>query len=163
MAMVPNNEMMAPTNMIEMENVPGVTNNSISTTIYPEDIATAPSMKQGKKNQLVGSRKKRVKQQKKITSPEPTYIKSKYDLKRKEQIKQNKERLKSLGLDLSIGELAKKMNTSVDGEKRKRVGRGTKKYRVIAQIQRGKLPSKQSLKLIKLYHTGRIAGENISF
>jgi hypothetical protein len=49
------------------------------------------------------------------------------------------------------------------GKKRKRVGRGTKKYRVIAQIQRGKLPSKQSLKLINLYHTGRISGENISF
>jgi hypothetical protein len=40
--------------------------------------------------------------------PEPVYQESEYELKRKERIKQNKERLKSLGLDLSIGELAKK-------------------------------------------------------
>ena len=59
MAMVPNNEMMAPTNMIEMENVPGVTNHPISTTIDPEDIATTPLMKRGKKNQLVGERNSR--------------------------------------------------------------------------------------------------------
>jgi hypothetical protein len=51
MAMVPNNEMMAPPNMIEMEIVPGVTNHPIGTTIDPEDIATASSMKEGKKNQ----------------------------------------------------------------------------------------------------------------
>jgi hypothetical protein len=122
MAVVPNNEMMALMNTIEMENVPGVTNNPISTTIDPEDIATAPSMKQSKKNQLVGSKKKRAKQQKEITSPEPTYIESKYELKWKEHIKQNKERSKSLGLDLSIGELAKKMNSSVDGEKKEKGG-----------------------------------------
>jgi len=127
MAMVPNNEMMAPTNMIEMENVPWVTNNPISTTIDPEDIATAPSIKQGKKNQLVGSRKKRAKQQKKITSPEPAYIGREYEIKRKECIKQNKERLKSLGLDLSIGELAKKMNAGVDGEKKEKRGQRYKK------------------------------------
>ncbi len=127
MAVVPNDEIMAPMNMIEMENVPGVTNNPISTTIDPENIATAPSMKQSKKNQLVGSKKKRAKQQKEITSPEPTYIESEYELKRKERIKQNKERLKSLGLDLSIGELAKKMNSSVDGEKKEKGGQRYKK------------------------------------
>jgi ABC-type cobalamin transport system ATPase subunit len=98
----------------------------------------------------MGGRKKRAKQQKKIASPEPTYIESQYKLNQKECIKQNKERLKSLGLDLSIGELAKKMNANVVGGEWKRVGRGTIKYRVIAQIQRGKLQSKQSLKLIKL-------------
>ena len=58
MAEVPNNEMMALMNTIEMENVPGVTNNPISTNIDPENIATAPSMKQSKKNQLVGSKNK---------------------------------------------------------------------------------------------------------
>jgi hypothetical protein len=52
----------------------------------------------------------------KIASPEPIYIKSEYELKRKERIKQSKERLKSLGLDLSIGELAKEINDN-DGRK----------------------------------------------
>jgi hypothetical protein len=115
-----------------------VTSHPISTTIDPEDIATTPSMKEHKKNQLMGGRKKRVKQQKNIASPEPTYIESEYKLKQRECIKQNKERLKSLGLDLSFGELAKKMKQVLMGKKRKRVGVGTKKYRVIAQIQRGK-------------------------
>jgi hypothetical protein len=51
----------------------------------------------------------------KITSPEPINIESEYALKIKEYIKQNKERFKSLELDITIGELAKKMNT---GEKK---------------------------------------------
>ncbi len=150
MAMVPNNGMMALMNMIEMENVPGVTNNPISTTIDPEDIATTPSMKQGRKNQLVGSKKKRAKQQKKITSPEPTYIESEYELKWKERIKQNKERLKSLGLDLSIGELAKKMNASVDGGKKEKGGQRYKKVQSNSPDSKRKTPEQTEFEVDKI-------------
>ena len=150
MAVVPNNEMMALMNTIEMENVPGVTNNPISTTIDPENIATAPSMKQSKKNQLVGSKKKRAKQQKEITSPEPTYIESEYELKRKERIKQNKERLKSLGLDLSIGELAKKMNSSVDGEKKEKGGQRYKKVQSTSPDSKRKTPEQTEFEVDKI-------------
>jgi len=97
-------------------------------------------MKEHKKNQLMGGRKKRVKQQKKIASPEPTYIESEYELKQKECIKQNKERLKNLGLDLSFGELAKKMNASVDGEEKEKGGRRYKKVQSNSPDSKRKTP-----------------------
>jgi hypothetical protein len=82
--------------------------------------AVAKEREQSKKQTL--EKKKGKQQQKKIASPEPIYIESEYELKRKQRIKQNEERLKSLGLDRSIGQLAKEMDSG-----RNKKGRKTKK------------------------------------
>jgi hypothetical protein len=78
--------------MTEMEWEPA-DNQPICTTTNNEDIATAATTAmKDKGNQLMVRKNLCNTQQKTIASPEPVYHESEYELKRKERIKQNKER-----------------------------------------------------------------------